>query len=286
MSVAITQTTVRSILTRTTGYLATVSSHSLQPYRGCTYGRSQCGVGCYAQHLAWIRRGRDWGAFLEVRANAVAAYTENWSRERQWARSRHGRFSIFMSSATDPFVPQERTYGITDGLIGAMTERPPDELVLQTHSHRVVDVMERLVSLGQRTAIRVHISIEGDRDRLPGLPPPPSTVDARLRAARALRDRGIRVVVTVAPLHPLADPERFFRTLAASADAVVLDHFVGGDGSKAGSRTRRTPLPAAMAAVDPASVEPGYLDAMVAVAARILPGRVGVGIDGFAGRFL
>jgi hypothetical protein len=41
-----------------------------------------------------------------------------------------------------------------------------------------------------------------------------------------------------------------------------------------------------MAAVDPESVTLDYRDRMVAVARRFLPGRVGVGSDGFAGRFL
>ena len=84
---------------------------------------------------------------------------------------------------------------------------------------------------------------------------------------------------------PIADPDAFFARVADSADAVVLDHFIGGDGSPAGARTRRTALPAAMAAVDPASVDLSYLDAMAEVARRHLPGRVGLHRDGFAGRW-
>ena len=41
-----------------------------------------------------------------------------------------------------------------------------------------------------------------------------------------------------------------------------------------------------MASVDPASVGLAYRDRMVDIARRHLPGRVGVNIDGFAGRFL
>ena len=40
------------------------------------------------------------------------------------------------------------------------------------------------------------------------------------------------------------------------------------------------------ATVDPASVGTAYRDRMVDIARRHLPGRVGVNIDGFAGRFL
>jgi hypothetical protein len=71
MSVDITETTVKNILTRTSGYLRTVTSHSLQPYRGRTFGNSLCGVGCYVQHNGHVLQGRPWGGFLEVRTNAA-----------------------------------------------------------------------------------------------------------------------------------------------------------------------------------------------------------------------
>src|SRR3954470_6733972 len=106
----ITETTIGNVLTRTTGYLRTVASHSLQPYRGCTFGNSLCGVGCYVQHNAWVTRGRQWGTFLEVRTNAADVYRNSYEREAAWARRTHGDFAIFCSSATDPFVPQERKF--------------------------------------------------------------------------------------------------------------------------------------------------------------------------------
>jgi hypothetical protein len=96
----------------------------------------------------------------------------------------------------------------------------------------------------------------------------------------------VRVVITVSPLLPIADPVAFFTRVAASADAVVIDHFIEGDGSADGSRTARTALPAAMAGIDPRSTTLGFRNEIVDIARRIMPGRVGVSIDGFAGRFL
>lgn len=285
-SLTVTETTVQSILMRSGGYLDGIASHSLQPYRGCSYGNSLCGVGCYARHNGYVTRGRPWGGFLEIRANAAEAYHSQYSRERAWARRRPlGRLIIFCSSVTDPFVPQERRYRITRGLLEAMIDRPPDGLILQTHSHHVRDERQRLVRLSRCCDLRVHISIESDRDRLPGLPPPASSVAKRLAASAQLREAGIRTIITVAPLLPIADPPAFFQKISEVADAVILDHFIGGDGSASGGRTLRTPLPAAMASIDPVSVTLEYLDAMSAVAGEIMPGRVGIGRAGFAGRF-
>ena len=275
---------VRRILTRSSGYLVGVTSHSLQPYRGCSYGRSLCGVGCYVQHHGLVTRGRPWGSFLEARTNAAHSYRESAAAERRWARRARGDFSIFLSSATDPFVPQERKLGITRALLEAMRDDPPDALVVQTHVAEVARERNVLCALAARCALRVHISIESDRDRLPGLPPPAATVERRLVALAELRESGIAAVATVAPLLPIADPAAFFERIAACADAVVIDHFIGGDGS-AGSRTIRTPLPAAMEAVLPGSTRLQYRDEMVAAARRAMPGRVGVGHDGFAGRY-
>ncbi|MEX0716305.1 MAG: radical SAM protein [Planctomycetaceae bacterium] len=293
----IVETTIGNVLTRTSGYLRTVTSHSLQPYRGCTFGNSLCGVGCYVQHSRHLLRGRPWGGFLEVRTNAADSYREHFAREARWARRsatsaeddgaepRPGRFSIFCSSATDPFVPQERRYGVTRSVLEAMCELPPDEVVLQTHSPAVAEHADLCRTLAERCDVRIHVSIESDRDRLPGLPPPAASVAARIEACRRLREGGLHTVVTVAPLLPIARPDEFFARLAEVADAVVLDHFIGGDGTPDGRRTRSTPLVEAMRAIEPESLTLDYRDRMAEIARRRLPGRVGVGIDGFAGRF-
>ncbi len=286
MSVETTETRIKSILTRTTGYLKNVSSHSLQPYRGCTFGKSLCGVGCYVQHNGFLTRGAPWGSFLEARTNAAEAYRAQQPREQRWARRSRGRFAIFMSSSTDPFVPQERRSRISQGVLTAMCELPPDELVLQTHTHRVTDYLDIYRELARRCALRIHISIESDLDRLPYLPAPASSVDHRFEAAQTLKRAGLQVVITVAPLFPIREPQVFFQRIADAADSCVIDHFIGGDGSKGGARTARTALLTSMEAVDPDSIGLAYRDRMIQVARQVMPGRVGVSIDGFAGRRL
>ena len=281
----VTVTGIGNILTRSSGFLRTVCSHSAQPYRGCPFGNALCGAGCYVRHNVHVTGGRAWGSFLEVRDNGAASYRATVDRERRWARRARGTFSIFLSSSTEPFPPQEVRYGITGRLLKAMTEEPPDLLIVQTHSHQVTRYQDRLRELQRRCRLRVHLSIETDRERLPGLPPHASPIEQRFQAAADLKASGIETVITVAPLLPVADPDGFFSRIAASADAVVIDHYIGGDGSANGSRTERTSLPAAMAAVAPESVGLAYRDRMVRVAERHLPGRVGINIAGFAARY-
>ena len=281
----ISETQVKNILTRTTGFLETVSSHSVQPYRGCSYGNSLCGVGCYVQHNFWVTKGRAWGSFLEARTNAADVYRATVDRERRWAeRNRGGVFGIYMSSSTDPFVPQESRFGITRSLLDAMLEQSPDVLIVQTHSHRVVDEMDRLSALSSGCDLRVHVSIETDRESVMGLPRHASSVSDRFEAVKRLKESGVRTVVTVSPLLSIEDPQRFFECIAESADSVVIDHFVKGDGTPDGRHTMRTRLPDVLRTIDAETLSLDYRDRMVEIAEGIMPGRVGVHIDGFAGR--
>ena len=286
MRVKVTTTEARSILTRSSGYLNTVSSHSLQPYMGCSFGQSLCGVGCYVQHNRFVTGGAPWGSLVVAKTNAAELYRSHHACERRWAQRRGVPFSIFMSSATDPFLPHETRLGISRQVLETMLDVPPDELIVQTHTAAVLDHLRVIKDLSMRCKLRVHISIETDCEQLQGLPPPPSKVEQRLQAARILRDHGVYTVITVAPLLPIAAPVRFFQRIAEVADAVVLDHFIGGDGSRNGTRTRRTGLPARMETIQPGSTSLDYLQQMVGIARRVMPGRVGTGIDGFAGRLL
>ena len=237
------------------------------------------------QHNQHLLRGRAWGSFLEVRTNAAESYLENCERERRWARKQGQEFSIFCSSATDPFVPQELRFEVTQGVLRAMLSEPPDQLVLQTHTHLVLAAFPMVSELAAKCDLRVHVSIETDRDRIEGLPPHASPIESRFAACATLRAAGIRTVVTVSPLLPIADPDKFFSRIAEVADAVVLDHFIGGDGTDDGARTHRTPLPAAIGALAPDGLSLEYRDRMAEIARRHLPGRVGINIDGFAGRY-
>ena len=183
----LSQINIAQILTRSSGFLHDVCSHSLQPYRGCALGCSLCGVGCYVRHNIYVTRGEPWGSFVEARTNAAEAYREQYEREKTWARKARGAFGIFLSSSTEPFQPAEQKYRVTRSVLETMLELPPDFLILQTHSHHVADYVDLYPRLLRATKLRVHLSIESDRDDLPGLPRSASPVTKRMDAAATLK---------------------------------------------------------------------------------------------------
>lgn len=280
----ISETECRSILTRTTGYLKTVCSHSMNPYTGCGLGHSACGVACYVRFNPWLTRGREWGGFVDVKINAPDVYLQTVEVERRWARRRAHPFSIFLASSTEPWQPLEKKYRVTRGLLEAMHSAPPDEVILQTHTTGIRDDLDRVQALSRKCRLRVQVSIEGDVERLPGMPPPPAALDDRIQLLRELSEAGIDAVACLAPLYPITDAHAFFERLSKTGIvAVVIDHFIEGDGTVDGARTLKTALPAAMQAVNPDSLHVAYRDTLAAIAKQYLP--VGVSAAGFAGRY-
>jgi DNA repair photolyase len=274
----------KSILTRTSGYLRNVSTHSINPYSGCGFGKSSCGIGCYVQFNTWINKGRSWGEFVDVKINSPEVYKQTYSPEKRWTKKCSMPFSIFMSSSTDPWQPIEKKYRVTRKILQAMLSAPPDELILQTHSTLVEDDLDLITQLAQSCNLRLHISIEGDRDHLPGLPSPPSSINARIDLLAKFSKAGIKSVACLSPLYPIKDPHIFFSKLASTgAIAAVIDHFIQGEGTYNGSRTFKTSLPIAMENLNPESINLSYRDTIAKIARAYLP--VGVSASGFAGKY-
>lgn len=260
------------ILTRTGGFLEGFT-HSLNPYRGCSYGKSLCGTYCYAPAVTFRK---EWGGPAEPKEGAAEAYRIDVERER-----RRGPVRIFCASVTDPYVPQEKRMRITRRILEAMVEQPPDFLALQTHTPHPLRDLDLLREL----PCAVQITVETDHDSLPGFPPHAYAPGVRLDALRELKRAGLDAIGVVAPLLPLKDPERFAAALDRACTRVILDHYLIGDGSKQGARTRRRGLPALLERAGLAAwTRLEALDAFAETCRRILgPERVGISREGFCG---
>ncbi|WP_447860873.1 hypothetical protein [Nitrospira calida] len=233
-----------TILNPTGGYLGEGFTHTINLYRGCALGNSLCGLYCYAQWNPHHTLGRVWGRFLDVKTGFVEAYRAQYNRLKQPVRGEPKPLRIFLSSVTEPYPPQERTARRMRRLLEEMLTRPPDRLVIQSHTPLVIEDLPLLLALRQRCRLEINITVETDKEALP--PPFPRHAylpAARIAALRALRQAGLLTVAAVSPLLPLDDPLTFARQLEAACDRVVLDHYLLGDGSREGQRTKQTKLP-------------------------------------------
>jgi DNA repair photolyase len=228
-----------SILTPTSGFLAAGYTHTINVYQGCAFAGAMCGVFCYAQHNRWITRGRAWG-FYGAKKEVRDAYRREYDRIKRPRRSEPRALKIYMSSSTDPYLPQEKTLRLTRSLLEEMRQRPPDVLVVQSHHTLVERDMDLIGELATGCELWVSLTVETDVDSLPGFPPHASPPTRRLAALERFRAEGIRTQATISPLLPLANPRAFAWRLDAACDRVIVDHYLIGDGSPNGWRTRKT----------------------------------------------
>ena len=274
----------QSILNPTGGFLRPGFTHTINLYRGCALANSLCGLYCYAQWNPYHTLGREWGGFLDVKAGFVEAYRAQYDRLKKPARGEPKPIRIFMSSVTEPYPPQERAARRTRRLLEEMVERPPDLLVIQSHTPLLVDDVSLLVRLGERCRLQLNVTVETDKVELPeGFPRHAYSPAARIEALRAARAEGLSTVGTVSPLLPLDDPRKFAKALEGACRRVILDHYLLGDGSANGQRTKQTSLPPLLEASGYA--EWGRLEKfeeVVGIFREVFgPDRVGVSREGF-----
>ena len=233
----------KTILNPTSGFLQEGYTHTINLYRGCALGNSLCGTFCYAQHNYFVTKGRAWGSFLDVKMGFVEAYRHDYDGLKKPRVGAPQPLRIYMSSVTDPYPPQEKVLQHTRSLLAAMIERPPDLLVIQSHTPLVANDLDLLRELRTRCQLQVNITVETDYDSLPGFPRHMYPPQLRLAALGQVRLAGITAVGVVSPLLPLQDVREFATALEQVCDRVILDHYVIGDGSKNGLRTRKSGFP-------------------------------------------
>ncbi len=211
---------------------------SLNPYVGCEFGCSYC----YARyaHRYVVERARDAGRltadqfgelrgergfegfehqiFVKQRPAVLAALERDLTRVL--ARYRRGeRDPLLIGTATDPYQPAERRFGITRAVLERLAQAPPLNLGLITKSPLVTRDADLLAQLSQRHRVTVHLSLISTSRRLirwfEARSPMPH---ARLRAVAKLVDAGVNAGVLVAPILPgITDGERHLTRLLTAA---------------------------------------------------------------------
>jgi DNA repair photolyase len=231
----------KSILTSTSGFLDDGYTHTLNPYVGCSNAGSVCGLYCYAQHFHSITKGRPWGLY-SVKSNIREPYRRDYDRLKHPRKGEPKPLRVYMSSVTDPYLPQEKQLCRTQAILEEMQARPPDVLVIQSHTTLINRDFDLIRQLAQKCELWVSITCETDMDRIPGFPPHPSKPAQRIETLKRFREAGVQTQATISPLMPLADPEQFAHALNTACDRVIIDHYEYGDGTH-GARTKRTNFP-------------------------------------------
>jgi len=215
---------------------------SLNPYIGCEFGCSYC----YARdtHRYTVERHAASGD-LSTDADrallsrpAVDAFERHILVKRNLATvlmrtldpSRVGDAAIVIGTATDPYQPAERRFGITRSVLEVLLRFPKLHLGLITKSPLITRDIPLLRELSARHRLKIHVSLATcDDTLLRRLEPRTPVPHARLRALAQLTAAGLDAGVLVAPIVPLlTDSREGLARLFAAARAANARRVNGG----------------------------------------------------------
>ena len=276
-SLPVYRTEARSILSRTTGFIARAGfTHSLTPARNCVYGCSYCYVPTLRiygglQRQDWLR----WGRRTTYKGNAASLLRRQL---RSWQ-------VLYCSPLVDPYQPAERTERTMPELLEVLYERPPAVFVLQTRGSLVLRDLSLLQRLATRTQVRVSFSLTTNRESVRRLYEPHcEPVQERVRVMQQLAQAGIELYCTLAPILP-CDPARLAQlALEATCCGVIADPLHTREGKPHGATTR----PEAQRISRANEFEPWHRPEFQAAVLHVIQSRIeaagrrfGVGEEGF-----
>lgn len=178
---------------------------TINPYVGCEFGCSYC----------YARATHEWTAERHGRARTDQPARDQFEREiyvkrdaglvlsRTLDPAKVGRRKILIGSATDPYQPAERRFGVTRSILEALLGFRGLSIGIITKSPLVARDAELLARLAERHRITVQISlISLDAGLIRRLEPKTPLPHARLRAVAALARVGVNVGLIIAPIIP------------------------------------------------------------------------------------
>lgn len=157
-----------------------------------------------------------WGQFTTFKENA-AELVARQSRPEQL---------IYCSPLTDPYQPAEGEAVRLPTILRALIQYPPKLFAIQTRGPLIVRDLDLLRELNRVTRLRVSFSLTTNRDDVRRwYEPHCEPLEDRLAAIRRLRDAGIRVFATLAPILPCEPEELAAQALAATCENIIGDPF-------------------------------------------------------------
>jgi DNA repair photolyase len=206
---------------------------TINPYRGCEFGCKYC----YARytHEYMELDGNEFEKKIYVKQNAAALLTNDVARKYSYEKGSAvgeggGPEHIAIGTATDPYQPAEREYGVTRACLEELAKREGLSVSIVTKSNQIVRDIDVLKRIAERSELSLNITITTLRTRLARLLEPRAPrPDLRLTAVKQLHDAGLRVGVSASPLIPgITDRDGDLEEVAAAAKDAGAEWFFSG----------------------------------------------------------
>jgi DNA repair photolyase len=193
---------------------------TINPYRGCEFGCVYC-YARYTHEFLELRDPMDFERRIFVKRMAAEVLG------RTLSRTPIGRDPIAIGTATDPYQPAERKFGLTRAMLEVFAQVPGLNLSITTKSTMVTRDLDLLLRIKRHSNISVNFSCITLNPRLARvLEPRAPRPELRMRTLSELARAGIRCNVLMMPMIPgLTDEPRSIEAVVraardAGADAV------------------------------------------------------------------
>src|SRR3984893_16697463 len=193
---------------------------TINPYRGCEFACKYC----YARytHEYMELDGGEFEKKIFVKQNAAALLAQDVARKYSYQRpgAEDGRPEhIAIGTATDPYQPAEREYGVTRACLEELAKREGLSVSVITKSNQIVRDIDVLKRIAARSELSLNITVTTLRARLARLLEPRAPrPDLRFASVQQLREAGLAVGVSACPLIPgMTDREGELEGVAAAA---------------------------------------------------------------------
>ena len=177
---------------------------TINPYRGCEFGCKYC-YARYTHEYMEIDGGEfERKIFVKKDASVILArdMAEKYSYESAASGGTEAEH-IAIGTATDPYQPAEKEYGVTRGCLEELAKREGLRISVVTKSNQIVRDIDVYQRIAERSALSLNITVTTLRARLARLLEPRAPrPDLRLGAVRQLREAGLAVGVSASPLLP------------------------------------------------------------------------------------
>ena len=186
----------------------------INPYRGCEFACKYC-YARYTHEFMEMRDGLDFERKIYVKRHTA------WLLRQELRQVRSGQ-SIAIGTATDPYQPAEKKFGVTRAIMEEFSRHEGLSLSLVTKSDLILRDLDLLCVISCKNRLRIHVSITTTNTSLARiLEPRAPRPDLRFRAVEKLTAAGIPTSVNCAPVLPgITDsPRELERVVRAAAAA-------------------------------------------------------------------
>ena len=211
----------RSWITRCSG--ERVPFHwTVNPYRGCEFACQYC-FARYTHEFMELSPGIDFETRIFAKRWSASAFATELRRVPPGD-------AIAIGTATDPYQPAERRYGVTRKMLDVIANDYGHRVYLITKSDLIARDADLLATIARRNRVEVSVTITTlDRDLARLLEPKAPRPDLRMEAVRQLAQAGVAVGVSAAPVLPgLNDAPGEIEALADAARRAGATKFHAG----------------------------------------------------------